>query len=276
MRGRIAGLGGAAAAVTAVTTIACLSAAGTASASTARPAAAERAHVAAASVAPAAAAAPAAYTPPKRNLKVGMTGADVKALQQRLAALKYYPGPVDGQFGSDTVEAVWAFQEVNHLGVDGVVGPATKAALVNPHAYKANDPKQAATRVEVNLKLGVLVFYKNRQIALVSHISSGGHYYYTCGSGGGTCFAKTPTGEFHALYFVKGWDQGPLGAMYNPVFFNYSGYAIHGETNDEVPIKNVSHGCVRIPYDIAAWFHNQLTISQASGKGTQVWIYNQW
>ena len=146
MRGKIAGLGGAAAAVAAVTTIVSMSAAGTASASVAAPAAAQRAHVAAA----------AAYTPPARNLKQGMTGADVKALQTRLAALKYYPGPIDGQFGSGTLEAVWAFQEVNHLGVDGVVGPATKAALVHPTTYKANDPKQAATRVEVNLKLGVL------------------------------------------------------------------------------------------------------------------------
>jgi peptidoglycan hydrolase-like protein with peptidoglycan-binding domain len=33
-----------------------------------------------------------AYTAPKRLLKYGLRGSDVKALQQRLAALKYYPG----------------------------------------------------------------------------------------------------------------------------------------------------------------------------------------
>ena len=231
---------------------------------------------------PAAAAAPAAqtatarvaapaYTPPARTLAPGMRGADVKALQQRLAALKYYPGPADGQFGSATEEAVWAFQEVNHVKVTGVIGAATKKALVHPTAYKAKYPGQAGTRVEVNLGLGVLVFFKNHQIALVSHISSGGHYYY-----GGGAFAETPTGEFRALYLVPGWDQGPLGAMFNPVFFNYSGYAIHGEYNSEVPLQPVSHGCVRIPYDIAAWFYKDLAISETRGKGTEVWVYNQW
>jgi peptidoglycan hydrolase-like protein with peptidoglycan-binding domain len=41
-----------------------------------------------------------------------MSGPAVTRLQQRLAALDYYRGPVDGQFGIDTLEAVWAFQEV--------------------------------------------------------------------------------------------------------------------------------------------------------------------
>jgi len=43
-------------------------------------------------------------------LQLGMKGSAVKALQHRLAALKYYPGPIDGQFGTDTLEAVWACQ----------------------------------------------------------------------------------------------------------------------------------------------------------------------
>jgi lipoprotein-anchoring transpeptidase ErfK/SrfK len=265
---KLAGLGATATATAAVTAIVAASyLPGTALAAAAKPAAAS------ASARTAAAAAP-AYTAPKRNLKEGMSGSDVKALQQRLAALKYYPGPIDGQFGSDTLEAVWAFQEVNRLSVDGIVGPATKNALVHPRTYQAVFPRHDATRVEVNLKMGVLVFYKNHQIALVSHISSGGHYYYCSG---GTCdnYAETPTGEFRALYFVPGWDQGPLGAMYNPTFFNYSGYAIHGETNAEVPVHNVSHGCVRIPFDIASWFHKDLTISETPGKGTEIFIYNQ-
>ena len=58
---------------------------------------------------------PAAYTAPKRNLAVGMKGSDVKALQQRLAALKYYPGTSDGSFGGNTQAAVWAFQAINGI-----------------------------------------------------------------------------------------------------------------------------------------------------------------
>jgi len=101
-----------------------LMASGASAASGAPAARAETAQLTALSVA--------AYTPPARTLKQGMRGADVKALQQRLAALKYYPGAADGVFGANTVEAVWAFQEVNGLAADGVVGPATKRALVSP------------------------------------------------------------------------------------------------------------------------------------------------
>jgi hypothetical protein len=226
-----------------------------------------------ASTAPASTA-PAGYRPPQRTLSLGMTGADVKALQLRLAALKYYPGSTDGQFGGDTLEAVWAFQEVNKINVTGVIDAATKKALVHPRTYTAKYPKAAATRVEVNLGMGVLVFFKNHKIMLISHVSTGGHYYYACGGGGGTCYAETPTGEFHALYFVPGWDQGPLGAMYNPTFFNYDGDAIHGDT--AVPANPVSHGCVRIPMFIASWFHKNLHITEAAGQGTEIWIYNQW
>jgi lipoprotein-anchoring transpeptidase ErfK/SrfK len=75
---------------------------------------------------------------------------------------------------------------------------------------------------------------------------------------------------------VADWDQGPLGAMYNPVFFNYQGDAIHGETNANVPVNNVSHGCVRIPFDITTWLHKDLKISQTKGAGTEVCVYNQW
>src|SRR5512135_2208764 len=47
------------------------------------------------------------YVPAKRTLAYGMHGNDVRALQQRLTQLTYYAGPANGQFGSDTLEAVW-------------------------------------------------------------------------------------------------------------------------------------------------------------------------
>jgi peptidoglycan hydrolase-like protein with peptidoglycan-binding domain len=265
IRGRLMRIGASAVAVAAV--VAAGVTAGTASAAPVTPARTAAATAATVTAAPSTAK---PWTPPKRTLVLGDTGADVKSVQERLAALKYYPGPLDGNFGSDTEEAVWAFQEVNHIKVTGVIDAATKKALVRPTAYKAKYPGQAGTRVEVNLGLGVMVFFKDHQIALVSHISSGGHYYYDGGA-----YAETPTGEFRALYFVPGWDQGPLGAMYNPTFFNYDGDAIHGELNSAVPLEPVSHGCVRIPYDIASWFYKDLTISE-NGNGTEVWVYNQW
>ena len=52
---------------------------------------------------------------------------------------------------------------------------------------------------------------------------------------------------------MAGWVTVPLGEMYNPVFFIGTAYAIHGDT--DLPLQPVSHGCVRIPMDIAEIFH---------------------
>ena len=62
-------------------------------------------------------------------LKLGSSGPDVKALQQKLLDLGFNPNGVDGNFGAGTDRAVRAFQQAKGLGVDGKVGPGTQAAL---------------------------------------------------------------------------------------------------------------------------------------------------
>lgn len=180
-----------------------------------------------------------------------MSGPAVLQLQQRLAALHYYPGPEDGRFGTYTLEAVWAFQETQGLSPTGTVGPAMQAALANPRSPAVLVPGGGATRVEINLADEVLVVYQNDQVALVSHVSTGGGYYYCSPSG--CSYAITPVGDFRTISYLPGWITVPLGEMYNSVFFIGSAYAIHGETY--VPLEPVSHGCVRIPMDIAEFFH---------------------
>lgn len=207
-----------------------------------------------------------AYVAPARTLRYGMRGSDVRALQQRLAALKYYPGQADGVFGSNTREAVWAFQEVQRLSVVGIVGPHTAHALVYPRTYQARYPNGGALRVEINLTTRVLVLYQGNRIALISHVSAGGGYYYC--SRGHCGWAVTPTGHFRTTAYIPGWVTVPLGVMYNPVFFIGTVYAIHGEYDSDVPVNPVSHGCVRIPLDIAAFFHTMVKT-----PGTPVYIY---
>jgi len=193
--------------------------------------------------------APAATT---SALQLGMKGSAVKALQRRLAALKYYPGSIDGQFGTNTLEAVWAFQEVQGLPGRDYVSSAMQRALANPRAPKVLDRRAGANRIEVNLASEVLVLYRDNNIQLISHVSSGGGYYF-CSPGGGCGYAITPTGDYKTVVYMPGWVQVPLGEMYNPVFFIGTAFAIHGDT--EVPLAPVSHGCVRIPMDVAAFFH---------------------
>src|SRR5689334_14700681 len=58
---------------------------------------------------------PARSAPAAPRLRTGAHGAEVKALQQRLEDLGYDPGAADGEWGSATSYAVWAFQKVNHI-----------------------------------------------------------------------------------------------------------------------------------------------------------------
>jgi lipoprotein-anchoring transpeptidase ErfK/SrfK len=208
--------------------------------------------------APAAQAAQAAQAAPAaaRALQPGSKGAAVKALQRRLAALKYYPGKIDGHFGMNTLEAVWAFYEVQGLTPHNYVNSAMNRALAHPKAPRVLVRRGGANRIEVNLTREVLVLYRNNKVQLISHVSTGGHYYYC--SHGGCAYAVTPTGNFRTTVYMPGWVQVPLGEMYNPVFFIGTAFAIHGET--DVPLAPVSHGCVRIPMDIAAFFHKLVKV----------------
>jgi lipoprotein-anchoring transpeptidase ErfK/SrfK len=56
--------------------------------------------------------------------------------------------------------------------------------------------------------------------------------------------------------------------MYNPVFFIGGSYAIHGDV--PVPLTAVSHGCVRIPMDVAGFFYKLVHINE--GNGTPIYI----
>ena len=54
---------------------------------------------------------------------------NVRSLQGALSDLGYYRGPVDADFGPFTEAAVSRFQRDHGLAMDGVVGPATYAAI---------------------------------------------------------------------------------------------------------------------------------------------------
>jgi hypothetical protein len=56
--------------------------------------------------------------------------------------------------------------------------------------------------------------------------------------------------------------------MYNPVFFIGTNFAIHGDI--PIPLKPASHGCVRVPVDVANVLYKQIRISPAGG--TRIYI----
>lgn len=84
---------------------------------------------------------PAPLKEPPKTLRLGSEGWLVKRLQKLLRRHGVFPEPaaVDGDFGEITQAAVRAFQELNDLEPDGIVGPLTWQALtaLDAHAVAA-------------------------------------------------------------------------------------------------------------------------------------------
>lgn len=68
------------------------------------------------------------------QLKKGAEGVRVEKLQKRLRELNYLAEPMDGDYGTRTVEAVKLFQKKANLKVDGVAGVRTQTALFKKNA----------------------------------------------------------------------------------------------------------------------------------------------
>jgi hypothetical protein len=101
--------------------------------------------------------------------------------------------------------------------------------------------------------------FKHWQPILITTTSTGSGEHF-CGGEDGCQYAITPAGKFHFYYLHSGWDKGKLGKMWNPYYFN-GGIAVHGLAS--VPSYPASHGCARIPMDIANYFPTLVTKGEA-------------
>ncbi|PRX07028.1 UNVERIFIED_ORG: L,D-transpeptidase-like protein [Actinomadura viridilutea] len=196
------------------------------------------------------------------TLKLGSNGDAVRRLQTRLRQLHYDPGAADGRFEAPTQMAVWAFQKVNRLKVNGTVDAAVWKALDSPKQPRPLTPRPEADRVDVDLTHQYAVVYKDGRLRLITHISAGsGERFCTKDpkakgkdpkAKAEHCrYAVTPTGDYRTGRRITGWRIAPLGRLYNPIYFN-GGIAFHGAPS--VPNYPASHGCVRLPMHIAEYF----------------------
>lgn len=191
----------------------------------------------------------------------GDKGPGVMALEQRLVALKYDPGNVDGTFDWGTHHAVMAFQKVQGLPRTGRATPDVMDLLTRVGAPGPMLPAGGATRVEVDLKRQMLQLYVNGELHRVLSVSTGSGKRYCVE---GQCArAVTPGGSFKVSRRIAGWRTSRLGKLYNPLYFN-GGIAIHGAPS--VPAHPASHGCVRIPMHSAKWFPGMVP------NGTPVYV----
>lgn len=172
-------------------------------------------------------------------MSLGDQGAAVKNLQQRLSALGYWLGTVDGHYGDLTQQAVTALQKAAGISRDGIYGPATRRALdagTQPTARTSS-----GDAVEVNLGRQLLLVVQGGRITHIFNTSTGSGQTYT--SRGTQHVAVTPAGRYRVSRAVDGEDRSPLGLLWRPRYFN-GGIAVHGFSS--VPTYPASHGCVRV------------------------------
>jgi peptidoglycan hydrolase-like protein with peptidoglycan-binding domain len=216
--------------------------------------------------------------PLTRTLVEGDQGEDVRMVQQRLADLRFDPGPIDGVLGRGTVQALWAFEKlimkVPREDATGTVTPAMWEVLRDDVVITPRRVADTGRHVEVYLPEQVMaVFLANGQPLLVTHISSGTgepwceEVVIDPGEPGnnspeqiakgeqlttGVCGVATTTPGVFTFYNRRlGTRETKLGTLYNPVYFN-EGLAIHGAIL--VPLKPASKGCIRIPMSVARYF----------------------
>ena len=198
---------------------------------------------------------------PVDGLARGSSGDAVLALQQRLAALKYDPGTVDGRYGGGTAVAVMAFQKANGLPRTGQATQAVLDALAVATDPMPMLPEGGATRIEVDFARQILLYWRDGELVKILPVSTGNGKRYC--EGGQCGVAVTPSGSFRIERRIKGLRRSRLGILHNPLYFK-GGYAIHGSPS--VPAGPASHGCVRVPIHSSAWLFDNVP------NGTPVYL----
>jgi hypothetical protein len=163
----------------------------------------------------------------------------VHALEEQLTAL-HYAVRVDGVFGDDDTEALYAFQKVEGLPRTGVASPALWQRLLAATTPRA---RYGGNHVEIDKTRQVLFVVRGGKVVLVVATSTG-------------ATGNTPVGTWHVYRKVMGYDW----VLYYPNYF-LRGFAVHGYP--DVPPYPASHGCARIPMWVAQTVYAQIEMGSA-------------
>ncbi|HEX7276879.1 MAG TPA: L,D-transpeptidase family protein [Acidimicrobiales bacterium] len=202
--------------------------------------------------------------PTTGTLRPGDRGPEVRALQQRLRSLGYWVGTPDGTYGGLTVQAVTAFQKVEGMERDGIVGAATAAALASASRPSAG-ADATGDLIEIDKDRQVLFVVRHSQVEWVLNVSTGTEEPYWVN--GRTELADTPAGHWQVAWAFDGVDVGELGGLYRPRYFHRDGIAVHGYA--DVPAYPASHGCVRVSHAAMDWIWAEGVMP----VGSAVWVH---
>ena len=139
-------------------------------------------------------------------------------LEQRLADMHFDVGAVDGVYDEATNHAAMALQKTYDLPRTGVVDEALILKVAeSPGPPGPIVPDGEPHRVEIDLNRQTLYLYEGGSLTKILSASTGNGERFCSG---GCRNAVTPTGAFRAYRQGHGWETGPLGSLYNPLYFN--------------------------------------------------------
>lgn len=200
-------------------------------------------------------------------------GEPTKQIQERLTALGFWTGDIDGLYGKATTQAVMAFQKYQGLETSGEVDEPTALALTQV-TERGRASADNGTLVEVDKTKQLLFIVVDGMTKWIFNTSTGSEVPYEAVDDAQPWKvyrgdAVTPSGLWQVdRQRPDGWWEGDLGKIYRPKYFK-GGVAIHGMTS--VPNYPASHGCVRV--STAAmdfiWSLDLVNI------GTIVWVHGK-
>jgi len=185
---------------------------------------------------------PAAGCGPERALSLHtppLTGIDVVELQERLKTLGFGPPAIDGVYGSETEAAVRRFQAAAGLEPDGVVGPATWAALGPDLTLPAASPPREKPEGEM------MIVVDTHKLQLTLYVNGEPYKTYPVAVGRPNQFTLSPVGEWKIVHKARNWGGG-FGTRWMGLNVPWGIYGIHGTNKPWSIGTRASAGCIRM------------------------------
>ncbi len=224
---------------------------------------------------------PSEDVPFSKKLKNGSNGKLVKQLQERLAALGYYDGPISGSFQKKTTRAVKSIQKQNGMESSGVVGEETWNLIFNdPRVVLPRDtPKPTPSPSPVPFAITVDVA---NQVTTVYGRDEYGDYtvivrQMLCSTG--TKANPSDVGDWvlngrHAKWctfpkwgsYARYWTRiNSSIAFHSVIYYSVSNTNMNTGSYKKLG-QRASHGCIRLTVADAKWIYDNV------GAGTVVSI----
>ena len=211
--------------------------------------------------------------PYSKKLKNGSSGKLVKQLQERMAELGYYTGPISGSFQKYTTRAVKKIQEQNGMTANGVVDETTWNLIFNDSRIVMPDatPKPTATPEPVPFAITVDVA---NQIVSVYGRDENGEYTVVvrqmlCSTG--KVGTPSPVGDWVLngrkatwCYFPTWGDYARYWtrinasvAFHSPIYTAVNNKAMKASSYRKLGSR-ASHGCIRLTVADAKWIYDNV------------------